>query len=124
MDQIEQTPASETAPTQSPSRSVRADRRDKTAWRNGAALAALGVAAGALALATRPGIRGAGRVPPGFAPADRNLGWASPAVLGTSPQRRFYDGTNIDQAVTVEDLLAMAHRRLPGFVLEYLEAGG
>jgi (S)-mandelate dehydrogenase len=52
------------------------------------------------------------------------LAWASPAVLGTSPQRRFYTGTNLDQAVTVEDLRAMAHRRLPGFVLEYLEAGG
>ena len=124
MDQIEHLPSSDTAPTQPPSHSVHADGRDKTAWRSGAALAAFGVAAGALALAARPGIRGPGRVPPGFAPADRNLAWASPAVLGTSPRRRFYTGTNLDQAVTVEDLRAMAHRRLPGFVLEYLEAGG
>src|SRR5205823_5562721 len=87
-------------------------------------LAALGVAAGALALAARPGIRGAGRMPPYFAPAEKTLAWASPAVLGTSPRRRFYAGTNIEHAVTVEDLRAMAHRRLPGFVLEYLEAGG
>jgi hypothetical protein len=123
MDQIEHMPASDTASAQSPSRPVRAERRDRTAWRSGAALA-LGVAAGALALATRPGLRGAGRVRPGFAPADRTLGWASPAVLGTSPQRRFYTGTNLEQAVTVEDLRAMAHRRLPGFALEYLEAGG
>ncbi|MBV9198651.1 MAG: alpha-hydroxy-acid oxidizing protein [Alphaproteobacteria bacterium] len=45
-------------------------------------------------------------------------------MLGASPQRQFYAGTNLDHAVTVEDLRAMAHRRLPGFVLEYLEAGG
>jgi (S)-mandelate dehydrogenase len=124
MDQIEHSPTSGTAPAQPPSHSVPADGRGKTAWRSGAALVAFGVAAGALALATRPGIRGTGRVPPGLAPADRNLAWASPAVLGTSPRRRFYAGTNLDQAVTVEDLRAMAHRRLPGFVLEYLEAGG
>ena len=37
---------------------------------------------------------------------------------------RFYSGTRLDHAVTVEDLRAMAHRRLPGFVIEYLEAGG
>ena len=123
-DQIEHLPASGTASAQPPSHSVRVDGRDKAAWRSAAALVALGAAAGALALAARPGIRGAGRVPPGFAPADRTLGWASPAVLGTSPRRRFYTGTNLDQAVTVEDLRAMAHRRLPGFVLEYLEAGG
>ncbi|MGC1886507.1 MAG: alpha-hydroxy acid oxidase [Stellaceae bacterium] len=123
-DQIEHLPASGTASAQPPSHSVRVDGRDKAAWRSAAALVALGAAAGALALAVRPGIRGAGRVPPGFAPADRTLGWASPAVLGTSPRRRFYTGTNLDQAVTVEDLRAMAHRRLPGFVLEYLEAGG
>jgi (S)-mandelate dehydrogenase len=124
VDQIEQLPTSETAPAQPPSRPVRADGREKTAWRSGAALAAFGVAAGALAFAARPGVRGAGRVAPGFAPADRTLGWTSPAVLGTSPRRRFYTGANLDHAVTVEDLRAMAHRRLPGFALEYLEAGG
>ena len=124
MDQIGHMPASDTASAQSPAHTPRADGRDKTAWRSGAALAALGVAAGALALAARPGIRGAGRMPPDFAPAEKTLAWASPAVLGTSPRRRFYAGTNIEHAVTVEDLRAMAHRRLPGFVLEYLEAGG
>ena len=124
MDQIGHMLASDTASAQSPAHTPRADGRDKTAWRSGAALAALGVAAGALALAARPGIRGAGRMPPDFASAEKTLAWASPAVLGTSPRRRFYAGTNIEHAVTVEDLRAMAHRRLPGFVLEYLEAGG
>jgi (S)-mandelate dehydrogenase len=51
------------------------------------------------------------------------LAWASPAVLGRSPARRFYGGGNLERAVTIEDLRAMAHRRLPGFVLEYLEGG-
>jgi (S)-mandelate dehydrogenase len=123
MDQVEQLPG-ETAALTSPNHSASVDGRNRTAWRNGAALAAFGVAAGALALATRPGVRSAGRARPGFAPADRTLAGASPAVLGTSPQRRFYTGSDPDQAVTVEDLRAMAHRRLPGFVLEYLEAGG
>jgi (S)-mandelate dehydrogenase len=80
--------------------------------------------AGALALAARTGRSGAGRASPRLAPADRTLAWASPAVFGKTPRRRFYAGADPNQAVTVEDLRAMAHRRLPGFVLEYLEAGG
>jgi (S)-mandelate dehydrogenase len=96
----------------------------KSAWAGGAAVAALAMAAGALALASRRSAPAGGRVPPSSAPVDRNLAWASPAVLDSSPQRRLYAGTNPDRAVTVEDLRAMAHRRLPGFALEYLEGGG
>ncbi|MGE5269234.1 MAG: alpha-hydroxy acid oxidase [Thiohalocapsa sp.] len=66
----------------------------------------------------------AGRAAPPLAPADRDLAWASPAVLAGNPRRRFYAGRDPAQAVTIEDLRAMAHRRLPGFVLEYLEGGG
>jgi (S)-mandelate dehydrogenase len=64
------------------------------------------------------------RTAPGYAPADKTLAWASLAVLGDTPERRFYDGSDLERAVTVEDLRAMAHRRLPAFVLEYLEGGG
>jgi (S)-mandelate dehydrogenase len=124
MDQIQHLPA-KTQPIASAARQLASgDGRDKTAWRGGAALAALGLAAGALVVAAKGGSARGRRSPPGYAPADRTLAWASPAVLGESPQRRFYSGTNLDQAVTVEDLRAMAHRRLPDFVIEYLEAGG
>jgi (S)-mandelate dehydrogenase len=68
--------------------------------------------------------RRSGRVLPRVAPADRDLAWASPAVLADSPKRRFYRGRDPSSAVTIEDLRAMAHRRLPDFVLEYLEGGG
>src|SRR5690349_2349455 len=79
------------------------------------AVGALAFAAGAFALTRlRPGpapVRG--RVPAAFAPADRNLGNASPAVLGGSPKRQLYAGRNLARAVSIEDLRAMAHRRLP-----------
>jgi (S)-mandelate dehydrogenase len=45
------------------------------------------------------------------------------AQLAGSPRRRFYAGHDPARAVAVEDLRAMAHRRLPRFVLEYLEGG-
>jgi (S)-mandelate dehydrogenase len=45
------------------------------------------------------------------------------AQLGGNPRRRFYDGRNVERAVTAEDLRAMTHRRLPRFALEYLEGG-
>jgi (S)-mandelate dehydrogenase len=45
------------------------------------------------------------------------------AQTGGTPRRRFYDGRDLGRAVTVEDLRAMTHRRLPRFVLEYLEGG-
>ena len=48
---------------------------------------------------------------------------ASAAQLQGSPRRRYYSGRNPARAVAVEDLRAMAHRRLPRFVLEYLEGG-
>lgn len=47
----------------------------------------------------------------------------SVAQLDGSPQRRYYTGRDLQRAVTVADLRAMAHRRLPRFVLEYLEGG-
>jgi (S)-mandelate dehydrogenase len=121
MDQTERLPDTRSAVQ---GQKTQADGRERNVLRSGAALAGFGIAAGALALAARIGRSGAGRAPPGSAPADKTLAWASPAVFGKTPQRRFYTGTDPDQAVTIDDLRAMAHRRLPGFVLEYLEAGG
>jgi (S)-mandelate dehydrogenase len=123
MDQIEHLPAeagTKAAPAPQP---ALANGWDKTVWRGGAALAALGVAAGALALTRRQNSPGSRRTPPSLAPADRTLAWASPAVMADSPKRRFYAGSNLDHVVTIDDLRAMAHRRLPGFVIEYLEGG-
>ncbi len=48
---------------------------------------------------------------------------SSPAVLGRTPERRLYDGPDLQRARTIEDLRAMAHRRLPSLALEYLEGG-
>ena len=47
----------------------------------------------------------------------------SVAQLAGSPRRRYYAGPDPQRAVTVADLRASAHRRLPRFVLEYLEGG-
>lgn len=124
MDQIEHSPTDPTAIATTDNPLVNSGGWTKTAWRTGVAVAAFGMAAGTLAAASRQGVGRGWRAPPSLAPADRTLAWASPAILGTSPRRRFYAGTNLAQAVTVEDLRAMAHRRLPGFVIEYLEAGG
>src|SRR4051794_37267816 len=88
------------------------------------ALAAVALGVGALGLAGWSRARRvAGRASPGFAPADKDLAWSSPAVLTRTPPPRFYDGRDPSSAVTIEDLRAMAHRRLPRFVLEYLEGG-
>lgn len=38
-------------------------------------------------------------------------------------QRHYYAGTKIQRALDIAELREMAHRRLPGFVLEYLEGG-
>jgi (S)-mandelate dehydrogenase len=59
----------------------------------------------------------------GTAIADKTLAGASPAVLRGTPRRRFRRFGDVSRAVTVEDLRAMAHRRLPDFALEYLEGG-
>jgi (S)-mandelate dehydrogenase len=91
-------------------------------WQSQVAVAALALAAAALASASRGRLRTI-RTAPGFAPADRTLAWASPAVLAGNPRRQFYRGGDVGRAVTIEDLRAMAHRRLPAFVTEYLEAG-
>ncbi len=124
MDQIEQLPTEASESSNRAKRSIAPnERRDRNIWREALPWAALGMAAGALALGNRPGSRRSLRAQPSLGPADRTLAWASPAVMANSPRRRFYTGTNLDQAVTIEDLRAMAHRRLPLFVTEYLEAG-
>lgn len=45
------------------------------------------------------------------------------AQLDGTPHRRYYAGRQLSRAIAVEDLRAMAHRRMPRFVLEYLEGG-
>ncbi len=45
------------------------------------------------------------------------------AQLDGTPRRRFYAGRDLTRAIAIEDLRAMAHRRMPRFVLEYLEGG-
>lgn len=45
------------------------------------------------------------------------------AQLDGSPRRRYYTGRDLSRAVAVEDLRAITHRRMPRFVLEYLEGG-
>ena len=83
------------------------------------AVAALGV--GGLALAGWGGARRLSTLVPrgprraGRAPADRDLAWSSPAVLAGTPPRHFYSGRDPKprRAATIEDLRAMAHRRLP-----------
>lgn len=47
----------------------------------------------------------------------------SVAQLRGSPRRHYYAGGNLERALSVQDLRAMAHRRMPRFVLEYLEGG-
>ncbi len=47
----------------------------------------------------------------------------SPATFKGSPGRRYYRGFNLERVRTIEDLRAMAHRRLPPFAIEYLEGG-
>ncbi len=47
----------------------------------------------------------------------------APATQKGSPRRKYYSGRNLDKARTIEDLRAMAHRRLPAFAMEYLEGG-
>lgn len=45
------------------------------------------------------------------------------AQLAGTPARRFYTGADLDRALTIGDLRARTHRRLPRFALEYLEGG-
>jgi (S)-mandelate dehydrogenase len=47
----------------------------------------------------------------------------SVAQLNGSPRRRFYAGRDLQRAVSIADLRAMTHRRVPRFALEYLEGG-
>jgi (S)-mandelate dehydrogenase len=92
-------------------------------WGNWA-LAALGFSLAAAALSLARSAAGRSRAAATFAPADKTLANASPAVFADSPQRRFYAGGDPADAVTIEDLRAMAHRRLPNSALDYLEGGG
>jgi (S)-mandelate dehydrogenase len=48
---------------------------------------------------------------------------ASIAQLDGSPRRRYYTGRQLGRALAIADLRAMTHRRMPRFVLEYLEGG-
>lgn len=48
---------------------------------------------------------------------------ASPATVKATPRRKLYAGRALEHARTIDDLRAMAHRRLPDFALEYLEGG-
>jgi (S)-mandelate dehydrogenase len=45
------------------------------------------------------------------------------AVLGQTPRRRFYTGSNLDRVKAIDDLRARTHKLMPRFVLEYLEGG-
>jgi (S)-mandelate dehydrogenase len=45
------------------------------------------------------------------------------AQLDGSPRRRYYSGRQLGRALAIADLRAMAHKRMPRFVLEYLEGG-
>jgi (S)-mandelate dehydrogenase len=47
----------------------------------------------------------------------------SVAQLEGTPRRRYYTGADLGRAIAVEDLRARAHKRMPRFVLEYLEGG-
>jgi (S)-mandelate dehydrogenase len=47
----------------------------------------------------------------------------STAQLDGTPRRRYYSGGNLARAVAIADLRARAHKRMPRFVLEYLEGG-
>ena len=47
----------------------------------------------------------------------------SAAQLAGSPWRRYHTGRKLDRALTIADLRARTHRRLPRFALEYLEGG-
>lgn len=44
-------------------------------------------------------------------------------MLHGTPERRLYAGRDLSRALTIADLRARAHRRLPRFALEYLEGG-
>lgn len=59
------------------------------------------------------------RHPMGYEP-NRNTELAQ---LDGTPARRYYTGRDLQEAIAIADLRAMAHRRLPRFALEYLEGG-
>lgn len=73
------------------------------------------VAAGALALAGAAYLIGRSARPVRPAP--------TLAQLDGTPPRAFYTGRNLERALSIGDLRAMTHKRLPKFALEYLEGG-
>jgi len=91
------------------------------------ALGLLGVALGATATAWLAERRADGRQaafhPGRRAGLERLRLPASPALLERTPRRRLRRSGDLARARTVADLRAMAHARLPGFALEYLEGG-
>jgi (S)-mandelate dehydrogenase len=122
-DPIATTPEPQNGPSSKPF--AAAKRLRSTAGSAGTGLALLAAAAGAVLLATRRGSASRDariRAPAGHT-ADKTLASASPALFGATPRREFYIGRDLARAASVEDLRAMAHRRLPRFALEYLEGG-
>lgn len=45
------------------------------------------------------------------------------AQLDNHPARRYYTGSDLSRALDIDDLRARAHKKMPRFVLEYLEGG-
>jgi (S)-mandelate dehydrogenase len=113
MDQIEHLKTE--SPMTQPAR-----RSHSFALREYAAIAALAVGAAGAAVRIWGSLR---RSAAASGPADKTLASRSPAVLSGGPRRRFYAGRDPARAITIEDLRAMAQRRLPRFALEYLEGG-
>jgi (S)-mandelate dehydrogenase len=125
MDQIETAAGTIAAPSDVPRRLSRTFSRQTAEWRTPLVFGLLMAAGAVLGIVARPGRRhrNAIRGPARFGPADKTLAWGSPAVLSGTPRRQFYAGRDLALAVTIEDIRAMAHRRLPRFALEYLEGG-
>ncbi|HTV89226.1 MAG TPA: alpha-hydroxy acid oxidase [Stellaceae bacterium] len=126
MDSLDQIEPARAADAAAPA-SVAADRPlPAPSWPAVATLGALalGFGAGAAMRARQGPVARGSRPAARLAPAGKTLAAASPAVLAGSPRRRLYAGMNPERAVTIEDLRAMAHRRLPDFALDYLEGGG
>jgi (S)-mandelate dehydrogenase len=93
-------------------------------WQTGLVLGAAAAGFGAAMLFRKGPVPQRPRAPAVLPPAGKTLAGASPAVLAQSPRRHLYAGPNPAAAVTIEDLRAMAHCRLPDFALDYFEGGG
>jgi len=47
----------------------------------------------------------------------------SSAQMDGTPKRSYYTGSDLSRALDIDDLRARTHKRMPRFVLEYLEGG-